>query len=51
MKKSTSTLALRFQTVRVLVSEALVRAAAGNAAPVEHGFIMRDTVIVPTSHR
>jgi hypothetical protein len=51
MKKTTKNLALRFQTVRVLVNAELVRAAGGNPEPVEHGFIMRDTVIVPTSRR
>jgi hypothetical protein len=51
MKKSTKNLSLRFQTVRVLANEALVHVAGGNVAPVEHGFIMQDTVIIPTSRR
>jgi hypothetical protein len=51
MKKTTRNLALRFQTVRVLVNAALVGAAGGHPEPVENGFIMRDTVIVPTSRR
>jgi hypothetical protein len=50
-KKTAKNLALRFQTVRVLVNEALVRAAGGNPEPIENGFIMRDTVIVPTNRR
>jgi len=51
MKKATNNLALRFQTVRVLLNEELVRAAGGNREPIENGFIMRDTIIVQTSHR
>jgi len=54
MKKSTRKLAVRAQTVRLLADEALALALGGSPELIgvrEQGFIMRDTVIVPTSGR
>ena len=54
MKKSTRKLALRAQTVRLLADEALQMAVGGRAKQVgvgEQGFIMKDTIIVPTNRR
>jgi hypothetical protein len=48
MKKSTHKLSLRAQTIRLLSHDALGRAAGGNPEPAQAGFIMRDTIIVPT---
>ena len=48
MKKSTTRLTLRTQTIRLLTSEALHR-AGGGAEPVVPGFIMKDTIIIRTS--
>ena len=50
MKKSTSKLALRTQTIRLLTSEALDHIVGGVAGePAAPGFIMRDTIIIKTS--
>jgi hypothetical protein len=49
MKKSTSKLALRSQTLRLLTGDALRHAVGGDLAPVENGFIMKDSIIVRTS--
>jgi hypothetical protein len=51
MKKSKQRLALRAQTIRVLANDALPLAVGGVAEPIgvgDQGFIMKDTVIVPT---
>jgi hypothetical protein len=54
MKKSTRRLVLRTQTVRLLADETLQMALGGLPEQVgvgEQGFIMKDTIIVPTSRR
>ena len=48
MKKSTTRLTLRTQTIRQLTSEALHQ-AGGGVEPVVTGFIMKDTIIIRTS--
>ena len=48
MRKSTTKLTLRTQTIRLLTSEALHQ-AGGGAEPVVPGFIMKDTIIIRTS--
>ncbi len=48
MKKATHKLSLRAQTIRLLSTSALGRAAGGAQQPAQDGFIMQDTVIVPT---
>jgi hypothetical protein len=54
MKRSTRRLAVRAQTIRVLADEALLIALGGAAEQIgvgDQGFIMKDTVIVPTVRR
>ena len=49
MKKSTTKLALRTQTLRTLNHAALAGVAGGDLDPVGNGFIMKDTIIIRTS--
>jgi hypothetical protein len=52
MKKSTRRLALRAQTLRLLADEALPAVLGGGQVGVgDQGFIMKDSIIVPTSRR
>jgi hypothetical protein len=52
MKKSTRRLALRAQTIRLLADEALPAVLGGGQVGVgDQGFIMKDSIIVPTSRR
>jgi hypothetical protein len=50
MKKSTTKLALRTQTIRLLTNDALGRVPGGVEVPA-NGFIMQDTVIIQTGRR
>lgn len=52
MKKTTTKkLSLRTQTIRVLTSSELGCVVGGILQPAPQGFIMQDTVIVPTGRR
>jgi len=51
MKKTDRKLPLRTQTIHVLDANALRAVVGGSLQPIEQGFIMQDTVIVPTSRR
>jgi hypothetical protein len=49
MKKSTSKLTLKTQTLRLLSDDAIRHVVGGTADP--QGFIMKDSIIVKTSTR
>lgn len=49
MKKTTAhKLPLRTQTIRVLSADVLEQVVGGTLQPIVQGFIMKDTIIIPT---
>jgi hypothetical protein len=51
MKKSTTKLSLRSQTIRLLQDDKLAGVVGGTLEPIQHGFIMKDSIIIKTSTR
>lgn len=48
MKKTTSKLALRTETIKLLDAADLGRVVGGTLPPISKGFIMKDTIIIRT---